>query len=232
MPRSQLTDFLQTHPFWLLDVAPVELLSLPIFTPICGFASVTAPEMSIETQDIQEGNWPFGRKVVKTAKVNTVTLTRGATFWDSDFWRWILFATTGEPISPLGGLLPTITFGGATPRKDLVLIHFFSHFTSEIGAPIVTALAAGGIGYLAGGIVSGAHAAIQAGVAVGVGALGNHGIGPFEFAARMPARAWLLHNCIPTRYKTGGDFDAKSGEVSIMELDVEPETFEEFALTA
>lgn len=230
MARHQLTDFLQSHPFWLLDVAPVELFSLPIFTPICGFASVTAPEMTIESQEIQEGNWPFTRKVLKTAKVNTITLTRGATFWDSDFWRWVLFATTGEPLGLFGS--QTVTFGGATPRKDLLLIHFFSHFTNDIAAPIVTALAAGGAGLLAGGWVAGAHAAIQAGIAVGVGALGNAGIGPFEFAARFPARAWLLHNCVPTRYKAGTDFDAKSGEVSVMELDVEPETFEEFALTA
>ena len=229
MARHQLTDFLQIYPFWLLDVAPVEIFSLPVFTPICGFASITAPEMSVEVHEIQEGNWPFPRKVLKSAKAGTITLTRGAQFWDSDFWRWVLYGITGEPPA-LGGF--SVTFGGATPRKDLLLIHFFSHFTHEAGGPIATSLIAAGAGLLTGGITAGIHAGIQGGLATGIGALGNSGTGPFEFAARFPARAWLLHNCVPTKYKAGSDFDAKSSDVSIMELELEPETFEEFALSA
>lgn len=40
---------------------------------------------------------------------------------------------------------------------------------------------------------------------------------------RIPGRAWYCGGCIPIRYKAGGDFDATSSAVSIMELDVQPD---------
>jgi hypothetical protein len=40
----------------------------------------------------------------------------------------------------------------------------------------------------------------------------------------------MLINCIPTRYKPGSDFDASSGEVSIAEIDIQPQYFVEFSL--
>lgn len=48
--------------------------------------------------------------------------------------------------------------------------------------------------------------------------------------AFFPGKAWLLWNCIPTRYRPGTDLDAKSGEVSIAELDVQPEAMTEFSV--
>lgn len=47
---------------------------------------------------------------------------------------------------------------------------------------------------------------------------------------RIPARAWYCVGCIPTRYKAGGDFDATSSEVSIMELELQPEAIEEITV--
>jgi phage tail-like protein len=52
----------------------------------------------------------------------------------------------------------------------------------------------------------------------------------WEIAQFLPGRAWLLWDCIPTRYKAGSDLDAASGEVSIMELDLQPHAVTEFAL--
>ncbi len=43
-------------------------------------------------------------------------------------------------------------------------------------------------------------------------------------------KGWILHSCIPTRYKAGSDFDATDGGVSIQELDVQPKRFTEFSL--
>jgi hypothetical protein len=50
------------------------------------------------------------------------------------------------------------------------------------------------------------------------------------FALRVPAKAWVLYGCLPTRYKPSGDFDAKSSDISVQELDIEPEEFEEICL--
>ena len=52
----------------------------------------------------------------------------------------------------------------------------------------------------------------------------------FEGGVRIPGRAWMLWDCIPTRYKAGQDFDATSGEVSILELEVKPVFVEEYSV--
>ena len=68
----------------------------------------------------------------------------------------------------------------------------------------------------------------------GGNALSNVGfgqiVGGFEFARRLPGRAWLLKECEPARYKPGTDFDGMSQEVSIAELELAFEEFEEFSL--
>lgn len=85
MPRSQTSDHLMTHRFQLVDVS---ISSPPVLMPIFGFSSVTAPELTLEHQEIKEGNFEFPRKVFKSASVNNITLARGAALQDSDFWTW------------------------------------------------------------------------------------------------------------------------------------------------
>lgn len=182
-----------------MDIAPLTLDGLPVFTPLFGFSNITAPELQVEVHQFEEGNQLFSRKVIKRANVSPMTLTRGATFVDSDFWRWTMASLYGDTKVLFG--LPKI--GGSSPRRDLLLIHFFSRNPFP--------------GNAASGVVENAV---------------NQSIGPFEFLGRIPARAFLLQGCIPTRYKTGGDFDARSGEVSLMELDIEVERFEQISLTA
>ena len=47
---------------------------------------------------------------------------------------------------------------------------------------------------------------------------------------RVLGKGYILHNCIPLRYKAGTDLDATSSEVSIAALDVQPEYITEFSL--
>lgn len=47
---------------------------------------------------------------------------------------------------------------------------------------------------------------------------------------RPMGKAFLLWHCIPTRYKAGTDFDATSGNVSITELEIQPQYFSEVSL--
>lgn len=92
MTRPLLTDLLQVHSFWLMDVAPIDPLALPVLTPLFGFSSISMPSIDIEMVEISEANWFFRKKVAKSASVSDITLTRGVTFYDSDFSRWILGA--------------------------------------------------------------------------------------------------------------------------------------------
>jgi phage tail-like protein len=64
---------------------------------------------------------------------------------------------------------------------------------------------------------------------------GSSGIGP-ELGVtspieRVPGRAWVCYDCLPTRYKAGTDFDAKSSDVSIQELEVQPEHIIELTIS-
>jgi len=58
----------------------------------------------------------------------------------------------------------------------------------------------------------------------------NRNFGPFEFAIRVPAKAYLLKGCIPTKWRAGNSFDAMSAAVSIAELDFSCEMVEEISL--
>lgn len=60
--------------------------------------------------------------------------------------------------------------------------------------------------------------------------LGNQTAGGFEAQRKVPGKAWLLHQCRPAGYKAASDFDGMSQEVSIAQLELAYEEFEEFSL--
>jgi len=235
--RSALTDYLQNYPFCLMDIAPIEPLAQPLFTPLLGFSAITAPEINIEITEITEANWFFKRKIVKGGDAGNMTLMRASKWYDNDFYRWALAAlagTTGGHGGRNSGAL-----GGATPRRDLLLIHFLSR--SPLPPGYSQGAAASGILALQGtstALTGGAaslgsrgyaeHAAAIQGAAAASG-LGVQ-LGPFEFTPRMPAKAWVLYGCIPARYKPAGDFDATDGAISIQELEIAVESWDELAL--
>lgn len=240
MARNTLRDPLRDSNFWLFDIAPIDAISLPIFLPLTGFNTVSAPEISVETTAISQGNDPYPTHVVKEAGIGAVTLTRGVTFYDSDFWRWITAAISGNT----GGLLEV---GGVTYRRSLLLVHFFRNTPFSTGnARIAGAVGAGAFvataaalsldgsvsNQVAGGVVAAAQLAGMAGW--------TQQDTPSHLYAnniqipniQIPARAFLLRDCIPISYRTGSDFDASSGQVSIQELQVQPQYVEEIALAA
>lgn len=238
MARSALTDYLQNFPFWLMDIAPIEPLALPIFTPLLGFSAITSPEINVDITEITEANWFFRRKVVKGGDVSNMTLSRASKWYDNDFYKWIFSALAGNT----GGTRTRHAFavGGVTPRRDLLLVHFLSR--SPIGHPGGNALAAslgllalqgtatalvGGAPTLASGAFGGGATAAAA--SIGFTAAGAP-LGPFEVAPRLPAKAWVLYGCVPSRYKAAGDFDATDGGISIQELELAVESWDELSL--
>lgn len=185
MSRLRFLDLLQVYPFWVFDAsgfAGNPLLS--VLDPVLGFSACTTPEVTIEHREIQPGNWEYKRRVVKTADVGSITMSRGARFYDSDFYIWLNNAIKGrQPI-----------------RRNLVLIHFFGYrplrqaFRRDVSDQLPDELAF------------------------------------MSLVTRLPARAWHLAACLPQRYKAGGDFDASAGDVSIQELEVQPEHVDEMTI--
>jgi len=183
MARLRLWDHLQSFRFWLFDV-PTDwtgLLDLFVLLPVFGFSQITSPEISLEVETIRAGNRIYPYKAAPYASLNTITLSRGAFWGDSDFYRWTMKYLQGKTGS----------------RRTLLLIHFTNY---NIAA------------------MTGGEAQIS--------------FGPITLAPFVPAKAWLLEGCIPARCKVASDFDASSGDVSLVELDVEYEDLTEVALMA
>ena len=231
--RLSLQDHLQVHPFWLMEVATMESGGVPILTPLFGFSTITAPEVTMETKDITEGNWIWKTKVLKKhAEVGNITLTRGVTFHDMDFYSWIINALAGDNLvtsvnAAAAGLVNNL-FGRTTyfqPRRSLLLLHFFAHnpFGTLAGAAV-------------GAFTEGVDTAGRRERAAEVASQGFPSLGPLDRIANVsrlvPARAFMLHGCLPVRYKSGSDFDASSGAVSIMELELAVEQMEQIILSA
>lgn len=238
MARSGfLQDHLQQHTFWLLDVAPVDAIGLPIFTPVFGFSEISAPEITMETTNFGEGNWFFRRKVLRRGNASPVTLRRGVFWLDSDFYRWMSAAITGDPGDRAGifsGGLP-----GPSPRRNLLLIHFFrTQPFDSVGGNL--AVSAGGLtavtaaasslspGDLSSSLATAGLAAASTAAFIGLGSA----LGSSAGVIRVPAKAWTLVGCIPTRYKPASDYDANSAAISVAELDVAVERIEEISLAA
>jgi hypothetical protein len=275
-PRTAINDYISASRFALFDVAPIDsLLALPIFIPvITGFSSISSPEVTLETMEITEGNYPFTRHVVKSASVGSITLTRGVRFFDADFWRWTMAAVKGNTgsttVGDSAGAFRVGEIGGVSYRRTLLLVHFFRNFGlgyggNEAGVPDLntnvqqpsTSASALGLGSnnlagintvgtntaVAGAIVGGAAVSTATGIlderaVTGVAAAAQFAaLEYFNATSRdtsilVPARAFLLQGCVPTRYKTGSDFDANSSDISIQELEIAVESFEEISLAA
>lgn len=109
MARSRVLDMMQNFSFWVFDASgPSGDALLSVFDPALGFSAISAPEISVETKDIQPGNWEYKRRVVKSAEASPVSFSRGVRFYDSDFYNWITGAIVGrQPI-----------------RRTLVVVHF------------------------------------------------------------------------------------------------------------
>jgi hypothetical protein len=236
MARGFIHDTLMTHTFWLMDIGPSTARSLPIFNPLLGFSSITSPDIELKTETVEDGTWSFDRKVVVGAAVGNITLSRGCLFYDADFYNWLRAAQYGDTeldeANPLGGTdLGRRQLGGLTPRRNLMLVQFFNRTVMDPGpggdpqrsesniagqAVRNSLLALSGAGPLS---VAASAASTVAG-----------GVSPFQFAARIPARAFILHGALPARFKPAGDFDASGAAISIQELEISLEGFEQVGL--
>lgn len=236
MATSVLQDYLQDYSFWLFDIANVAPGEAPMLNPLFGFSSISAPEMTLETDEIGQADWYFKKPIIKKASVSPITLSRGVLTYDNDFWVWITQCLKGDAsISPFIKVpaldvqsinfqgnpfvnLPEtngLTFDYTTPilptapiRRDLMLIQFFPRF------PFPTVV---------GGVRRGLN---EISSFIGAPLTLQPLSGPL---VKQPARGFLLKGAIATRYKVASDFDAQSGAVSIQEIDLSYEYFEQIS---
>lgn len=224
MPNPRAFDLLPTYAFWLADISPVfqgTKAAIPYWAlnPAMGFASVSMPSFAARTENVKSGTDLYQHTVVTGHEIDRITATRGASWWSADMCRWFQRAQHG--------------FGA--PRRDLALIHFTSSGLGDGAGGYDEAAISLGLGL--GGLAA-STAALGVADPRMLGAIAGYWAAAGLAAAfgptivRIPGRVWILGDCIPTRYKPGSDFDAKSGDVSIAELEFAPSYVNELSLTA
>jgi phage tail-like protein len=202
MARVRLIDRLQNFRFHLLD-ATWEL-SVPPFAlnPLAGFQAITAPEITLETEEYNEGNHWTKRHLPTTASVGNITLSRGCSFYDAEFWVWMSATIRGQQ----GGVLPPTGPALSGHRRNLLLIQYTGY----------SMRAAGNLG-----------PAVDAAVSAAAGFMPSP-----NAVLGVPARAWFLMECMPVRYKAASDFEASSSDVSVAELEISVDRWEEVGVAA
>ncbi len=228
MPATRWSDYLSDHLFWAMDISAQK--SLPIFTPLFGFSSISAPKIQVETETFKDGTYNYPRHVVKGATVSPITFTRAASLYDSDFYNWIYYAIEGTTVARANNLIGD-TFAGPV-RRDLLIIHF-ARINLDTGG-VIGDLARVVEGALFSGLAGGETASGLGALGTAASVLGGSNIGfstgPVQFAAWCPARCWILNGCLPISYAAGSDFNASSGQISLMSIEIQSEFISEYSL--
>jgi phage tail-like protein len=98
MARPQTTDPYQNFRFHVILASPGSGESEVDYFDrgnAAGFQAVTMPTMSLESVEYKEGIHTFKRKFPGVPSFDQVTLSRGVTTNQSDFFRWINQTTSG-----------------------------------------------------------------------------------------------------------------------------------------
>ena len=117
MARAQDSDPLQAFNFYLLDIptAAIVPIAFPFKTgqgavngQLLSFKSISIPEVTLETKEIQEGNWPF-KHVVPLGYVSTgeCVIQSAVTQLSLDFYLWFHQAV----------------YGKIAPRRNFTVVH-------------------------------------------------------------------------------------------------------------
>ncbi len=201
MARVRFFDYLQNFTFHLSDITPS--IAPPFFALGAGlpysFNSCSMPEIQLEIESFRQICSMYQTHVVSGATVGPISMSRGVLSTDSTLYRWINRSINGED----------------RVHRDLCLLH------ASTWSPIHNA----GEEYKEKDGITPAKGSNRLGHAPPT----LDSTGSSYGLVRMLGKGYILHNCLPTRYKAGGDLDATSSEVAIAEFEVQPEYITEFS---
>jgi phage tail-like protein len=218
--RTQLDDSLLSYEFHLIDVDMRPPFNPPfVLWPAAGFDTITAPEMTVETEDISEGTSDYTYKVLKRASVSDLTLTKGVSMFNTDFWRWITGGLSGKNETSFG-LTANIAPVPPARRRNLMLLQ-----SSGLSVDGIVSILENGTIMEKINAATLLPAAAVTGAVSGAVSLLSQGVFDLNMLA-VPGRAYMLFDCMPIRYKVGTDFNASEAAVSVEELDLAYTRFE------
>jgi phage tail-like protein len=135
MPRHPLFDHLQNHRFFLFDASWSLTGGTPwILNPLAGFSAISTPEITIETEAHNSGNAYTATHLISGGTVGQLTLSRGVSFLDKEFWNWFVASMRGQDAS-------TFPLRASGKRRDLVLMQL-TNMTPGGGQEIMSAMGA------------------------------------------------------------------------------------------
>ena len=202
--RWRLQDMMQNYAFWLVDVS---LSRRPPFfvmgSPLSGFSQISSPEMQFATGQINELGADFPVNYYTQMTVSPITLSRGVSATNSTFYTWMKRAREGSD----------------QVQRNLLLMHFMGMtFDGAANALAQVSQESKRVSNQP------PQQRMQAGPSPRI--LPGSDIEIY----RIFGKGWMLYNCIPTRYAAGSGLDATSSEVSVEELEVQPERWTEVSL--
>lgn len=204
MARPRIEDFYHNFRFHLIDVTPTSGVTIPnlilALSPQIGFQSVSSPELTLEVKEIKPGNRPHPHKSPKSASYGDIVLSRGVFVGDDEFYKWIRQAQ----------------YGRGQYKRNLLLVQMHSYSRAErpssrleqIGAASASAVASSSFGAI-GDLISGV--AVESGADI----------------SNIASRVWRLDGCFPKVYKPASDFDASESGISVQELTLDVDFFDE-----
>lgn len=244
MARTAILDKLQNHKFWLTDISSLSPASIPVLNPLAGFTSISAPSMTLQTMKIVQGNNDKDVTLTKGVTYGNITLSAGVGFNKTDFFNWMVATTSGDMdrVNRASFLKNQITNllnnrdkkfpSSFSPRRNLLLIQFFSRSILGTGSLLQSGFESiprdgGPIENFQDGRGTRNDTFLGRASNVAMGTIFDTING---LQLNLPVRAWLLIGCIPIDYKASQDFSASDASVSIHQLILAPEKFEEISL--
>lgn len=94
MARPQAEDFIHNFRFHVTTGGLGDGGEPPLL-PAAGFNSVTTPEYTVEAVEYREGIYTFTRKFPGLPTTNDLTMSRGVTKKDTEFYDWLTAAIAG-----------------------------------------------------------------------------------------------------------------------------------------
>lgn len=213
MARPTAFDFYQNFRFHLIDVTVATTgLDVPLvaLNPQIGFQNISAPGMAIQMREINPGNDPFPVSTPMGATNNNISLQRGVYTGESEFYNWMKQAITGR------GLF----------RRDLIMMQFhrmYSTTDDRSAARFGELMATLGAGLAQ----KAAEDAVAEETGSAFGDLAGAAVGT-TVGLLKPVRFWKLYGCLPVNYSAGQGFDSGGDTMTVAELEIHVEHFEEY----
>lgn len=123
MARAKDSDYLHSMRFFVRVAAGADQFTAFAATwesAQAGFSACTTPELSTEAVEYREGNYIYTRKFPGLPTMADITLSRGVTRTDTDFYNWMLQAVEGSSTEYYRADLEILHYGrGTLPGADL-----------------------------------------------------------------------------------------------------------------